>query len=124
MKQLLGLAALAGLLATPALAQPQSETSAPATVCIDTMRIDHTRTPNNRTILFYMKDGKVWKNTLPQFCSGLAFYGFSYSPTPPHQLCSNMETIRVIHSGSVCMLGAFTPYTPPKKTDSKSGETP
>ena len=114
MKPILYASVLACLLAAPASAQPASDTPAPAgNVCIDTMRIDHTTVPDSRTILFHMRDGKIWKNTLRQSCSGLKFYGFSYSPTPPHQLCSNMETIRVIQQGTVCMLGAFTPYTPP-----------
>lgn len=107
---LLGLS-LAGALALPAWAQPASGTA--PNVCIDILRIDHTRTPDDRTILFYMKDGKIWKNTLPNRCSGLPYYGFVYEPTPPHQVCSNFETIRVLRAGSVCMLGAFTPYTPP-----------
>jgi len=109
MKQLLRAAALLALVSGPALAQPEA---APAGVCIDTLRIDHTSVPDKRTILFHMQGGKVWKNTLRQDCPGLRANGFSYAPTPPHQICSNLQTIRVIRTGSVCMLGAFTPYAP------------
>ncbi|MDE2185092.1 MAG: hypothetical protein KGJ78_18920, partial [Alphaproteobacteria bacterium] len=85
-------------------------------VCIRGIDIDHTKVPDSRTILFYMRDGKVWKNTLMNDCAGLKFEGFIYSPTPPDDICDNMQTIRVLRMGTVCMMGAFTPYTPPKAT--------
>ena len=83
-------------------------------VCIHSSDIDHTEVPDSRTILFFMRGGKVWKNTLMNPCVGLKFDGFVYAPTPPDEICSNMQTIRVLRLGSVCMMGAFTPYTPPK----------
>ncbi|MBU6442897.1 MAG: hypothetical protein KGR48_03210 [Alphaproteobacteria bacterium] len=102
----LELAALAG----PAIAAGQA--SRP--VCLRTIQIDHTEVPNSRTILFYMRDGKVWQNTLLNDCVGLKFEGFAYAPTPPDEICDNMQTIHVLRMGTVCMMGAFTPYTPPK----------
>ncbi len=83
-------------------------------VCIHSRDIDHTVVPDSRTILFYMRGGKIWKNTLVNDCVGLKFDGFVYAPTPPDEICDNMQTIRVVRQGSVCMMGAFTPYTPPK----------
>lgn len=125
MNRILMGAALAGLLAAPAHAepaasgQPQSQARSRSPVCLDTMRIQNTRTPDDRTILFYMNDGKIWKNTLKNKCVGLTFNGFSYEPMPPHQICDNMQTIRVIRDGTVCMMGAFEPYTPPPKEKPK-----
>jgi len=115
MKRILWGAALAGLLAVPAQAQPDGASQARSQVCLNTQNIDHTTTPDDRTILFYMHGGKIWKNTLRNKCTGLTFEGFAYEPTPPNQICGNMQTIRVIRFGSVCMLGAFEPYTPPPK---------
>jgi hypothetical protein len=132
MKPVLKVAALAGLVTglsaglaaglAPARALAESAPKPAAKmICIDTLRIDRTRVPDARTILFYMDDGTIWKNTLPAYCPGLRSHGFIYSPTPPHRLCSNLETIRVVEVGSVCRLGAFTRYTRPKPAP-KTGE--
>lgn len=115
MKRILMGAALGSLLVGPVQAQPAADGSAKANVCLDITRIDHTTVPDSRTILFYMQDRKIWKNTLRNDCVGLTYYGFAYEPTPPNQICGNLQTIRVVHDGTVCMLGAFEPYTPPPK---------
>lgn len=115
MKRILLGAALTGLLAVSAQAQPDGTSQARSQVCLNTQNIDHTQTPDNRTILFYMRGGKIWKNTLLNECMGLTFDGFAYVATPPSQICGNMQTIRVIRTGTVCMLGPFEPYTPPPK---------
>jgi hypothetical protein len=73
--------------------------------------VDHTKTVDASTILFYMRDGKIWKNTLKTPCPGLEFHGFSYA-THYSELCGN-EGISVIETHQVCSLGNFTPYTPP-----------
>ncbi len=71
-----------------------------------------THVVDPQTILFYMPNGKVWVNKLKTRCRGLMFHGFEYV-TRQDELCSNQVAIRVIESGEVCKLGAFTPYTPP-----------
>jgi len=131
MNQSLSLAALASLaalgLAACASNPPQTASSAPAQsaasrkqVCIDTYRIDHTQVVDDRTILFHMVDHSIWKNTLSFPCPDLKFQGgFLYS-TDIDEICSNLQTIRVIEQGggpllgAVCQLGEFTPYPPPK----------
>jgi len=107
------------MLAVPAHAQPAA-TRAGGNVCLTTWQIDHTTVPDRRTILFHMHGGKIWKNTLRNACTGLKDYGFAYSPTPSNQICGNMQAIRVLHAGSVCLLGAFEPYTPSKKKRDQS----
>lgn len=88
-------------------------------VCIPAYNIDHTQIPDDNTILFYMKDHKIWKNTLVDRCVGLKINtrGFEYSPTLPasDEICDNLQSIRVRDTGQVCLLGAFTPVaaTPP-----------
>jgi len=108
-------AVIAGL-AISAAAAEEPKPAAPArnTVCLWTYQIDHTTVPDKSTILFHMRDGKIWKNTLPQPCSGLLFHGFAYV-AHADQICSNMQSIQVIDTHEVCMLGAFEPYTPPPK---------
>lgn len=106
-------------LAQPAQTPAKSETPAKhqPLVCLSTSNIDRTRTPDTQTILFYMRNGKIWKNTLRARCSGLAFHGFIYR-VRGGQICSNMQSIQVIQTHEICTLGDFTPYTPPK--DKKS----
>jgi hypothetical protein len=102
-------AAVLALATTAALAQPASVSSS-GNVCLKTIQIDHTETPDTHTILFFMKNGSAWKNTLKSDCVGLRQNGFIYMPTPPDQVCGNFQTIRAIETKSVCVLGAFTPY--------------
>jgi hypothetical protein len=93
------LALALALAATPALS---------ANTCLRSMDIDHTSVPDARTILFHMKGGRVWKNTLMADCAGLRFHGFIYDASPNGEICGNLQTIRVITTGSVCALGPFS----------------
>ena len=117
---------LAGCAMGPKGAAPASGDAAQVAskgVCIETYRIDHTEVTDDNTILFHMIGGKIWKNTLTARCVGLkASGGFKYE-TDIDRICSNLQTIRVIEQGggplfgSTCLLGEFTPYTPPPKAN-------
>jgi hypothetical protein len=86
--------------------------SAPS-VCLEPSRIDHTTVLDDKTILFKMRDGTIWRNDLPQKCYSLKIEnGFAYE-VQGDSICSNLQTIRVLRSHNTCFLGAFTPYTPP-----------
>ena len=97
----------ATLCASPALGQSGD-------ICIQTNGIDHTSVPDSRTILFHMKDGRVLKNALRNACPELRFNGFEYDASPSGQICGNLQSIRVIRTGAVCLLGPFTPVKPAK----------
>lgn len=118
MRTLAATAFLTAFLIAPALAQPAAPRPlGTAPVCLHPFDspddpIDHTHYGNARTLLFYMRDGKVWVNTLKTPCPGLAFHGFDFV-THQDEICSNAQAIRVIESGETCELGEFTPYTPP-----------
>lgn len=90
-----------GGVATPVLAKD-------APVCLRTNYIDSTRVVDPRTILFRMKDGKVWRNSLRTPCLGLKFYGFRYE-TRFMEICGNAQSIRVLTTNEVCSLGNFAP---------------
>ena len=66
-------------------------------------------------MLYILRDGKIWKNTLHTPCRGLEFHGFSFV-THYDEICSNAVSIQVIETGQVCQLGDFTPYTPAPET--------
>jgi hypothetical protein len=104
MKTFLIAGAVALLTATAAQAQPAS--SGP--VCLRSTDIKDTKTPDTRTIIFHMNDGSAYRNDLKNDCPQLNFQGFAYTATPPDQICGNLQSIRVLRTGSVCMLGAFT----------------
>ena len=79
-------------------------------VCLEINRIDHTEVLNDHQILFYMNGKKVWLNTLSNRCTTLTRQdGFAWDSSIP-KYCENVELIRVLRSGQVCQLGAFTPY--------------
>jgi hypothetical protein len=96
-----------------ALAAPVSALAADAAgkpVCLDVNRIDHTEVLNSHQILFYMYGKKIWVNTLTNNCSTLTRQdGFAWESSIP-KYCDNLEIIRVLRTGQVCTLGAFTPY--------------
>jgi hypothetical protein len=82
------------------------------TVCLNSQQVDYTHVADANTVLFHMKDGKIWKNSLKASCPGLLLHGFSYL-THYDEICSNQVPIEVQKTGATCTLGAFTPYSPP-----------
>lgn len=86
-----------------------------ADICLDAAHIDHTVVIDDRTILFYMRGNKIWKNTLHNDCPSLKFQRAFTEEIRGGQVCSNRQMIRVLETGVRCSLGGFTPYTPPPK---------
>jgi hypothetical protein len=106
--QLLLRSAVATLLtvawATPVFAAP---------VCLDTYRIQNTSVPDPHTIIFHMKDGSAWRNTLRNACPDLKFWGFVYADrSGMNEICDNQTAVKVINSGELCLLGAFSKEAP------------
>lgn len=92
-------------------------------VCLPSILIDHTHVQKDaQTILFYMKNGKVYANTLRNRCPGLIFHGFVLNfRGGNNEVCSNQENINVLVTHETCALGEFTPYeAPPKAPADKS----
>ena len=94
-----------------ALAAPASA----APVCLRTYMIQDTKIVDARTIDFHMRNGTVYRNALPSPCDGLRFDGFVYR-VRADEICDNAQSIRVLRSGQVCLLGAFTKLPPAPKT--------
>lgn len=114
------------LVATAAYGDPPADPAAapakPKSVCINAGDIDHLSYPDNKTILFHMRGGptRIWKNDLPRECPGLKFeQGIAYE-IRGGVICSKMQVVYVINRWNPCMLGAFTPYTPPPKDAPKT----
>ena|SRR5258707_2090870 len=79
-------------------------------LCLTPRQIDHTTVVSPRTILFHMKDGKIWRSDLRTPCLGLKFYGFRYE-TAIDEICSGSQAIQVLRTHEVCVLGPFQPQT-------------
>ena len=116
--RLLCLALALTLACTPSSTSPDrpaasgEETARGDQICLDLAWIFRTVVVDNRTILFRMLDGSIWRNRLPQNCTGLAFQeGFAYETTIP-RICE-FDLIRVLGpTSTVCQLGSFAPYAP------------
>ena len=90
-------------------------------VCLQTSQIDHTEIVNDSAIVFFMKDGKAYMNSMRIPCPSLQMEGgFAYTADVA-EICSNSQTIRVLRSGNFCELGQFTPFTPPKMPGAAPG---
>ena len=111
-------AAATALIASTALAQAPPMVPAPAAppLCLHSQDIDHTKAPDDRTILIYMRSGQIWQSKLRSLCPQISFNGFAFDATPPDDICPNVQIIHVIRSGSVCAMGPLEPYTPPPKS--------
>jgi hypothetical protein len=104
---------LAGCSDDPAAVDAQS-TPAGNGICLPVSQIDHTQILTDSAILFYMKNGKTWVNTITIPCSSLTMEdGFTYV-NDVLEICSNSQTIRVARSGNFCELGQFTQFEVPK----------
>ncbi|MEX1147205.1 MAG: DUF6491 family protein [Sphingomonadales bacterium] len=82
--------------------------------CVDTNRVRNTRVLDNQHIIFEMRGGRDYLNTLPYRCSQLGFNeSFSYTLRGFNKLC-NVDFITVITGsgpgpvrGASCGLGQF-----------------
>jgi hypothetical protein len=81
-----------------------------AQICLPTYYIARTKVVDTKTIDFRMNDGTAYRNVLPGACSGLEFDGFVYV-TRGTEIC-DMQSIRVLRTHQVCMLGAFSRLPP------------
>jgi hypothetical protein len=101
-------------LAALALAGALSAASpAAARTCIKTRDIVNSSSKDGRTIDFTMRNGTVLRNHLQGVCSDLRFNGFVWVVRGGDQeVCEGMQSLRVLHSGQVCVLGKFDPPRP------------
>ncbi len=72
--------------------------------------------PDNKTILFRMNGGKMWRNELPRECPGLKFEAGIAWNIWGGEVCSNMQVFYVLRRGTPCMLGTFVPNEQPRQT--------
>lgn len=96
---LAGLMLGGALWASPALAR----------VCLQTRDIVGSSSKDGKILDFTMRNGTVYRNHLQGVCSDLKYNGFVWVIRGPEEVCENMQSLRVINSGQVCVLGKFDP---------------
>ena len=117
------LALCLGLTGAAAAETPADDAAAPRNnVCFSPSHIKNTTPISDREILFYMSDGKIWKNTLRADCPGLKFEGGFSWVIRGDTVCSNTQVIHVLRRGTPCFLGDFSAYTPPAKPQTDQSE--
>jgi hypothetical protein len=115
-KALFGSLAFSAILGSAGLLVPLHEARAAegtrasgANVCLNTTEIAGSRPVDSRTILFRMRDGKVWRNTLKAPCPDLVAQGGGFSQyAHTDYICGNTQHITVAATGMVCRLGEFS----------------
>jgi hypothetical protein len=100
--------------AQTAMSLPAAAATMPAKNCIHTRAIATNSSPDASTLLFTMKDGSVWRNTLQNPCPDLKFNGFAWTLQGSDEVCDNELAIKVLRSGQFCQLGRFTQESPPR----------
>ncbi len=106
---LTGLACILGLTISAQTASADQPTR--HTVCLNAGDIDHNSYPDDHTILFHMKGGKVriWRNDLPHACPGLKVEQGVAMEIHGGTICSNAQIVYVLRRWTPCVLGRFTP---------------
>ena len=89
-------------------------TDAETVNCVNLNRIDHTQVVDNRTILFYMRDGTIYSNRLAHPVPGLESNRAFMYRAATSRLC-NVDAVTVLENwgfgltaGATGTLGKFT----------------
>ena len=91
-------AALVVTAASPALA---------ARTCVQVRDIDSATSKDGKLMTFRMKDGRVLVNHLQGVCSDLRYEGFVWTVRGTEDICENQQSLKVLRSGQICLLGKF-----------------
>jgi hypothetical protein len=97
MKIVTALALTAVTIASPAFAN----------TCLRTSDIVSAHSDDGKLMVFQMRNGQTLVNHLQGACPDLKFNGFVWVIRGADTVCENMQSMRVLHSGQVCVLGKF-----------------
>ena len=97
MKTILAAIALVAITAVPASAN----------MCIRQRDIAGTHSDDGKNLMFRMNDGRVLVNHLQGICTDLRFEGFVWNVPGTEDICEYQQTLHVIQSGQICVLGKF-----------------
>jgi hypothetical protein len=103
MKTIITAIALAGVVA----ASPVS-----AKICLRSQDIVSTHSDDGKVLTFKMRNGQTLVNHLQGACPDLKFNGFEWTLHGIENVCENEQSLRVLRSGQICVLGKFDPAVP------------
>ncbi len=83
-----------------------------AGACLNRRDVERTEIPNDRSILFYMRNGEIWRNDLRTACPMLKVSPYTEKLTSD-LVCANQQFIHLTLTGDDCALGNFTQVAPP-----------
>jgi hypothetical protein len=95
--------------------QTPDASQAPAPMCLEVANIRRTNAPDSQHLVFYMRDGKVWENTLPRTCAGLTSNSWTWVVRGPLRVCANTHRLRIFQNNVICAIGDFAPPRPDTK---------
>lgn len=79
-----------------------------ADTCLRTQDIVSAESKDGKTMVFKMRDGRTLVNHMKGVCPDLKFNGFSWIVRGgPDEVCENIQSLRVLQSGEICVLGKF-----------------
>ncbi|HWY63163.1 MAG TPA: hypothetical protein VNW15_14770 [Rhizomicrobium sp.] len=105
MKTIITAMALAGVVA----ASPVS-----AKTCLRSQDIVSAHSDDGKLLTFKMRNGQTLVNHLQGVCPDLKFDGFVWTLHGIENVCENEQSLRVLRSGEICVLGKFDlPVIPP-----------
>jgi hypothetical protein len=76
-------------------------------ICLRNSEILNTYSDDGKTLIFKMRDGRVLVNHLHGSCPGLKYDGLEWTLRGIEEVCENHQTLRVLRSGQICVLGKF-----------------
>jgi hypothetical protein len=80
---------------------------ASAKMCVQSRDIQGTDSKDGKLLTFRMRDGRVLVNHLQGVCSDLRFEGFEWVLHGTDDICENQQSLKVLRSGQICILGKF-----------------
>ncbi|MBN9587510.1 MAG: hypothetical protein BGN85_04275 [Alphaproteobacteria bacterium 64-11] len=87
-------------------------------ICLQLRDIQSAKSDDGKIMKFTMRDGRVLYNHLQGVCPDLKFNGFEWTVRGPSEVCEGQQSLRVLQSGQICVLGKFGP--PPKAAPAAS----
>lgn len=91
--------ALAGLaMSSPAFAK---------NMCVRSSEIANTHSDDGKALIFNLRDGRMLVNHLKGSCPDLKYNGFTWTLRGIEDICENEQSLRVLQSGQICVLGKF-----------------
>jgi hypothetical protein len=82
-----------------------------AMLCLPEENLRSASSSDGKTLVMRMRDGKVWSSRLKGDCPSLKFNGFVWLMHDPQGICEDSQSLQVLQSGQICILGKFLPLS-------------